>query len=280
MNEKYTTSIKSDDSFFSLDLKEVWRYKDLLFMFVKRDFVTFYKQTILGPLWFLIQPILTTILFSFIFGKLAKISTDGMPPIAFYMCGTVIWSYFSESLTKVSTVFNDNAQVLGKVYFPRLIMPLSIVVSGLIKFCVQFSIFILIVFYYTWIEQKISPNFYVLFTPFLVLLMAMLALGIGMIFSSLTNKYKDLVFLLSFGIQLFMYVTPVIYPISFASESVRQFMVLNPLTGIVECFRFGFLGTGGFEPYMLVYSLVISIVVFVIGTYIFNFVEKSFMDSV
>jgi lipopolysaccharide transport system permease protein len=280
MQKKYSEIIQSENSLFSLDIQEVWRYKDLLYMFVKRDFVTFYKQTILGPLWFLIQPILTTMMFMLVFNKLAKISTDGMPPIAFYLCGTVIWAYFSESLTKVSTVFNDNAHVFGKVYFPRLIMPLSIVASGLLKFGVQFFVFLLVVLYYTFIDTKLTPNFYVLLTPFLVLLMALLALGLGMIFSSLTNKYKDLVFLLSFGIQLFMYITPVIYPISFASENIQNFMVFNPLTGIVECFRYAFLGTGGFESYMLVYSAIISVSIFLIGTYIFNYIEKSFMDSV
>jgi lipopolysaccharide transport system permease protein len=276
----WTEEIGAKTSLFSVNLKEVWRYRDLLFMFVKRDFVTFYKQTILGPIWFFLQPILTTITYVIIFGKIAGISTDGIPRVAFYMSGVTIWNYFSEVLTNTSNVFVNNASIFGKVYFPRLIMPLSIVVSGLMKFGIQFMLFLGVVVYYTFIEVKIHPNLWVLATPILILLMAALALGLGMIFSSLTSKYKDLTFLLTFGIQLLMYATPVIYPTSLLSAKLKQVMNFNPLTGIFECFRYGYLGAGNFEPLMLVYSFSLIFVILLIGVLIFNKVEKSFMDTV
>ena len=276
----WTEEIGAKTSLFSVNLKEVWRYRDLLFMFVKRDFVTFYKQTILGPIWFFLQPILTTITYVIIFGKIAGISTDGIPRVAFYMSGVTIWNYFSEVLTNTSNVFVNNASIFGKVYFPRLIMPLSIVVSGLMKFGIQFMLFLMVVIYYTFIEAKIHPNLWILATPILIFLMAALALGLGMIFSSLTSKYKDLTFLLTFGIQLLMYATPVIYPTSLLSPKLKQLMNFNPLTGIFECFRYGYLGAGKFEPLMLVYSFSLIFVILLIGVLIFNKVEKSFMDTV
>ncbi|MFM7014748.1 MAG: ABC transporter permease [Bacteroidota bacterium] len=276
----WTEEIKSQSSIFSVNYKEVWHYRDLLLMLVKKDYVTFYKQTILGPIWFFIQPILTTLIYVLIFGKIAKLSTDGAPQIAFYLSGVTIWNYFSESLTKTSTVFRDNAAVLGKVYFPRLIMPLSIVVSGLMKFAIQFALFIAVVMYYTFAKNTLHPNIWILATPFLVLLMAAFSLGLGMIFSSLTTKYKDLVFLLTFGIQLFMFATPVVYPVT-SIPADRQWIVnLNPLTGIFECFRYGFLGTGSFTPETLIMSTGIIALILVLGVLIFNKVEKSFMDTV
>jgi len=276
----WTEEIKSHSSIFSVNFREVWHYRDLLLMLVKKDYVTFYKQTILGPIWFFIQPILTTLIYVLIFGKIAKLSTDGAPQIAFYLSGVTIWNYFSESLTKTSTVFRDNAAVLGKVYFPRLIMPLSIVVSGLMKFAIQFALFIAVVMYYTFAENTLHPNIWILATPFLVLLMAAFSLGLGMIFSSLTTKYKDLVFLLTFGIQLFMFATPVVYPVT-SIPADRQWIVnLNPLTGIFECFRYGFLGTGSFTPETLIMSTGIIALILVLGVLIFNKVEKSFMDTV
>jgi lipopolysaccharide transport system permease protein len=278
--QEWTEEIKSQSSIFSVNYKEVWHYRDLLLMLVKKDYVTFYKQTILGPIWFFIQPILTTLIYVLIFGKIAKLSTDGAPQIAFYLSGVTIWNYFSESLTKTSTVFRDNAAVLGKVYFPRLIMPLSIVVSGLMKFAIQFALFIAVVMYYTFAENTLHPNIWILATPFLVLLMAAFSLGLGMIFSSLTTKYKDLVFLLTFGIQLFMFATPVVYPVT-SIPADRQWIVnLNPLTGIFECFRYGFLGSGSFTPETLIMSTGIIAVILLLGVLIFNKVEKSFMDTV
>ncbi len=278
--ENSTYRIGSQQSLFDLDLREVWRYRDLLFMLVKRDFITFYKQTILGPLWFIIQPLLTTSIYVILFGNIANLSTDGAPQILFYLSGITVWNYFSESLTKTSTVFTANAGMFGKVYFPRLIMPLSIVCSALMKFAVQLSIFIVILLYYVIFTGEVSPNLWILISPVLILLMAMFALGMGMIFSSLTTKYKDLSFLLTFGIQLFMYVTPVVYPSSALPENLQFLVYFNPLSPIFECFRYAFLGTGSFEPLQLVFSSMLIVLILIVGTIIFNKVEKSFMDTV
>jgi lipopolysaccharide transport system permease protein len=278
--QSWTEEIKSQNTLFSINIKEVWHYRDLLLMLVKRDYVTFYKQTILGPIWFFIQPLMTTVVYLVLFGQIAKLSTDGAPQIAFYLAGITIWNYFSEALTKTSTVFKDNANLFGKVYFPRLIMPLAIVCSGLMKFAIQFGLFIAVVLYFTFINPKIHPNLWVLITPFLVFLMATFALGLGMIFSSLTTKYKDLVFLLSFGIQLFMYATPVVYPTSAMPTKFSWLLNINPLTGIFECFRYAYLGTGSFQPMDLVISTILIGILFFIGIVIYNKVEKSFMDTV
>lgn len=278
--QTWTEEIKSQNTLFSINFKEVWHYRDLLLMLVKRDYVTFYKQTILGPIWFFIQPLMTTVVYLVLFGQIAKLSTDGAPQIAFYLAGITIWNYFSEALTKTSTVFKDNANLFGKVYFPRLIMPLAIVCSGLMKFAIQFGLFIAVVLYFTFINPKIHPNLWVLITPFLVLLMATFALGLGMIFSSLTTKYKDLVFLLSFGIQLFMYATPVVYPTSAMPTKFAWLLHINPLTGIFECFRYAYLGTGSFQPMDLLISTILIGILFFIGILIYNKVEKSFMDTV
>ena len=249
-------------------------------MLVKRDYITFYKQTILGPIWFFVQPILTTVIYVLLFGQIAKLSTDGTPQIAFYLAGITIWNYFSESLTKTSTVFTANAHIMGKVYFPRLIMPLSIVVSGLMKFAIQFALFLAVVLYFTFVKGTIHPNIWVLATPYLVLLMAAFSLGLGMIFSSLTTKYKDLTFLLTFGIQLFMYATPVVYPMSTIPEKYQSVIKANPLTGIFECFRYGYLGSGEFQATDLFYSTIVTTVILFSGIVIFNKTEKGFMDTV
>lgn len=278
--QNWTEEIKAQNTLFSINFKEVWHYRDLLLMLVKRDYVTFYKQTILGPIWFFIQPLMTTVVYLVLFGQIAKLSTDGAPQIAFYLAGITIWNYFSEALTKTSTVFKDNANLFGKVYFPRLIMPLSIVCSSLMKFTIQFGLFIVVVLYFTFINPKIHPNLWILLTPFLVLLMATFALGLGMIFSSLTTKYKDLVFLLTFGIQLFMYATPVVYPSSAMPIKFSWLLHINPLTGIFECFRYAYLGTGSFQPIDLIISTILIGILFFIGIVIYNKVEKSFMDTV
>ena len=279
-NTTWTEEIKSNNSLWSVNYKEIWQYRDLLLMMVKRDFINFYKQTILGPLWFFIQPILTTVIYVVLFGQVAKLSTDGLPQMPFYLAGITIWNYFSECLSKNSTVFKDNAGVFGKVYFPRLIMPLTIVVSGLMRFAVQFGLFIAVVLYFTFVQKSIHPNIWILATPYLLFLMASFAMGLGMIFSSLTTKYKDLVFLLSFGIQLFMYATPVVYSITSIPLKYKWIIQANPLTGIFECFRYAYLGSGNFEPFSLIVSTgIISVLVF-IGILIFNKVEKSFMDTV
>jgi lipopolysaccharide transport system permease protein len=278
--QTWTDEIKSQNTLFSINVKEVWNYRDLLLMLVKRDYVTFYKQTILGPIWFFVQPILTMMLYILLFSKIAKIDIGTAPPIAFYLSGIIIWNYFSEALTKTSTVFKDNANLFGKVYFPRLIMPMAIVVSGLMKFAIQFGLFLVVILYYTFVDVKIHPNVWVLMTPFLVLLMATFALGLGMIFSSLTTKYKDLAFLLTFGIQLFMYATPVVYPSSSMPAQFRWLLHFNPLTGIFECFRFAYLGTGSFQASDLIISTLSIILLLLIGVLIYNKVEKSFMDTV
>lgn len=276
----WTEEIKSDNSLWSVNYKEIWHYRDLLLMLVKRNFTNFYKQTILGPIWFFIQPILTTFIYVILFGQVAKLSTDGLPHIPFYLAGITIWNYFAECLTKNATVFKDNAGVFGKVYFPRLIMPLTIVVSGLLRFVVQFALFIAVVIYYTFVEKTIHPNLWILMTPILMLLMAGFAMGLGMIFSSLTTKYKDLVFLLNFGIQLFMYVTPVIYSMTSLDSKYKLFVEANPLSSIFECFRYAYLGSGSFEPATLINSTLIIGFLLFIGILVFNKVEKSFMDTV
>jgi lipopolysaccharide transport system permease protein len=275
----WTEEIKADSSLFSVNFKELWHYRDLLLMLLKRDFITFYKQTILGPIWFFVQPIMTSLIYLVLFGQVAKLSTDGLPQLAFYLAGITIWNYFSDALVKTSSVFQNNAAIFGKVYFPRLIMPLSIVLSGLLKFGVQFLLFIAVVVYYS-LTNQIQPNLWVLMTPFLILLMAGFALGLGMIFSSMTTKYKDLSFLLAFGIQLYMYATPVVYPISAMPEKYRWIVDANPLSGIFECFRYGYLGSGHFEPSSLIYTTLFVVVLLFIGVITFNKVEKGFMDTI
>jgi lipopolysaccharide transport system permease protein len=274
-------TIEPQNSLFKLNLKDVWRYRDLLGLLVKRDFTSFYKQTILGPLWFFIQPLFTTITFVFIFGNLAGLSTDGLPKPLFYMTGIVAWGYFAECVTKTSTVFKDNANIFGKVYFPRLIMPLSIVVSNLVKLAVQF-VMLIIVFVYFILTQNYAPNLsvYTLLVPFYLIIMAALGLGLGMIISAMTTKYRDLSFLVTFGIQLFMYVTPVIYPLSSAPEKYRWLIEINPMTNIIEGMRFSLLGTGSFSFSSLAYTFTSTTIILVLGTLIFNKVEKSFVDTV
>ncbi len=278
--QHWSEEITPRTSLLDLRLKEVWHYRDLMFMFVKRDFVTFYKQTILGPLWFFVQPLLTTIMYVIVFGNIAKISTDGLPPILFYLCGITFWNYFSECFTKTSTVFKDNANMFGKVYFPRLVMPLSIVFSGLIKLSIQFLLFVLLLLWYMYQDSNVHPNLYILLTPYLVVLMAVIALGAGMIISSLTTKYKDLIFLITFGIQLLMYATPVIYPISSLPEKYAFIIKANPLSAVIETFRFAFTGSGTFSWMHLGYSSVFAFALLAIGAIIFNKVEKTFMDTV
>ncbi|ANF50402.1 ABC transporter permease [Chryseobacterium glaciei] len=282
MNEpqqKWTETIEANHTLFDLRLKEVWKYKDLIYMFVKRDFISSFKQTILGPIWFFINPILTTFTYLIIFGKIANLSTDGAPPILFYLAGVTIWNYFSGALIGVSNIFTGNAAIFGKVYFPRLVTPISIVISNLMRLAVQFLLFLIVWAYYL-SKESIHPNLWILATPFLVILMALFALGIGMIFSALTTKYKDLVMLLGFGISLFMYATPVIYPVSSLPGYFKTLAYYNPLTGIFECFKYGWLGVGDFSPLMLGISTIIILALLGIGVVIFNKVEKTFMDTV
>ena len=276
--------IKGHTSLFDIKFKDLWHYRDLLLLFVKRDFVSFYKQTILGPLWFFIQPIFTTIVFTFVFGNLAGISTDGLPQYLFYLSGITAWNYFSDCLTKTSTVFRDNSNIFGKVYFPRLIMPLSIVVSNLVRFGVQFLLLLCMMIYFYFFPVE-GTSFHVttgiLLFPVLVVLMALLGLGLGLIITAMTTKYRDLTFLVTFGVQLLMYATTVIYPLSYAREKGYSTVVeLNPMTGIIESFRYAFLGKGEFTFWSLGYSTIVTIIILFIGIVIFNKTEKNFVDTI
>ncbi|WP_336515174.1 ABC transporter permease [Pollutibacter soli] len=278
--QKWDTQIKPESGIFEINLGELWQYRDLLWLLVRRDFVAFYKQTILGPIWFFIQPLLTTLTFMIVFSRMAKLSTDGLPPMLFYLSGVTCWMYFSESFTKTSDTFIANANIFGKVYFPRLVIPLSIVISNLIRFGIQFCLFLAVWLFYMIGTDKIHPNIYVLLLPLLVLLMAGLALGLGIIFSSLTTKYRDLRFLLAFGVQLLMFATPVILPLSAMNKTYSWIIKLNPITPIIETFRYMFLGTGTFSWTQLGYSTIVTIVLVMVGILVFNKVEKSFMDTV
>lgn len=275
--------IQPNSKLFNLNLKEVWRYKDLLSMYVKRDIVTLYKQTILGPIWYLIQPLFTTIMFMFVFGGIAGISTDGLPQPLFYMAGILCWNYFSECLTRCSETFNANQDVFGKVYFPRLVVPLSIATSSMLKMAIQFGLFIAIYIFYLF--QGYSPQFtwFILLFPILIIMLAGLGLGFGLLISSMTTKYRDLKFLVSFGVQLWMYITPVIYPLSILKENYPQYVwaiVINPLTAIIETFKLGFLGQGTFSWAYLVYSILFTIFILLWGIITFNKVQRNFMDTI
>ena len=278
--ESWDYEIKPQTSLLQLNLKDLWRYRDLLRMFVKRDVVTVYKQTILGPIWFVVQPILTTAIYVLVFGNIANISTDGLPQVLFYLSGIVIWNYFSESFTNTSKTFKENENIFGKVYFPRLVVPLSKIVSGLLKFFIQFAFFLCILAYFIIQGAGVNPNIYLLTLPFLMALMALLGLGSGIIFTSLTAKYRDLTFLITFGVQLLMYATPVIYPMSTVPEKYKIFILANPITPIVEAFRYALLGSGTFSWWHLSYSAGFTLVLLFFGIIIFNKTEKTFMDTV
>lgn len=279
-DEQWGEIIQPHTNLLDLPLKEVWRYRDLLKLLVRRDFVATYKQTILGPIWFFVQPVLTTLTFMLIFGRIAKLSTDGMPMLLFYMAGITLWNYFAECINRTATVFKDNEAVFGKVYFPRLIMPLSIIVSNLVKLGIQFSLFMGFWTYYCITSTAVHPNAFILLTPVLVIIMGGLGLGFGMIISALTTKYRDLAFLLTFGIQLLMYATPVIYPLSAISAKYRWLIMANPMSSVIETFRYAFLGSGSLSWAGLGYSAVFMVIIMALGTIIFNKVEKSFMDTV
>lgn len=271
--------INADRSLLDLKLKDTWEYRDLLWLLVRRDFVSFYKQTILGPLWFFIQPLFTTIIYTFIFG-MADISTDGLPRPLFYMAGVTAWNYFADCLTKTSTVFKDNANIFGKVYFPRLIMPLSIVLSNLVRFGVQFILFLGMMLYYVAKGASVAPNEYILLFPILIVLMALLGLGSGMIISALTTKYRDLAFLVTFGVQLLMYGSAVIIPLSSTPAKYKWLIQANPMVNIIETFRYGFLGQGTFSWGAFGYTVAFTLLTLAAGVVIFNRVEKNFVDTV
>lgn len=278
--ESWSLIIRPKRGLLDINLKEIWQYRDLVMLFVRRDFVSKYKQTILGPLWFLIQPILTTLMFTLVFGNLAGISTDGLPPMLFYMAGTVAWSYFSICLTTTSNTFISNAAIFGKVYFPRLTVPLSIVISNLIQFGIQFLLLIAFIIFFYFRGTPLHVNGYVLLIPYLIVLMAFMGLGFGIIISSLTTKYRDLVNLVAFGMQLWMYATPVIYPLSKIPEKYKIYIMANPVTPIVETFRFAMLGSGTVSQGQLLYCSLFTLTVMILGVIMFNRVEQSFMDVV
>jgi lipopolysaccharide transport system permease protein len=280
-NTNWDMVIEPQRGLFELRLGELWRYKDLVLLFVRRDFVSVYKQTILGPLWYLIQPVLTTIMFTVIFGQIASLPTDGLPQFLFYLSGTVIWTYFADCLNKTSNTFVQNASLFGKVYFPRMAVPISILISSFITFLIQFALFIIFVLFFALRGTDIQPNwFWVMLSPLLMLMMAGLGLGLGIIISSLTTKYRDLRFLITFGVQLMMYATPVIYPVSSVPERFQPLILANPITPIVETFRYAFLGAGTVNLWHLLYSFIFMLVVVFQGTVIFNRVEQTFMDTV
>ncbi len=280
--ETWTTDIKPKNRLFDVDFKELWHYRDLCALFVKRNVITQYKQTILGPLWYLVQPLMTTVMYMVVFGGIAKIPTDGLPQPLFYLAGICMWQYFSDCLSKTSNTFVDNAGIFGKVYFPRLVVPLSNVMSNLVRFGIQLGLFFAVYIYYQlFTPVQIHTNWYALLLPILVLLLAGLALGFGILFSSMTTKYRDLQLLLSFFVSLWMYATPVIYPLStITNEKLRFVMSLNPLTGIIEAFKYGILGVGQFSWSMLAYSFGFMLLLLAVGIVVFNKVQRSFMDTV
>ncbi len=279
-NAYWTMVMRPKKSLFEVNLKELWQYKDLVALFVRRDFVAKYKQTILGPIWFVIQPLLTTLMFVVVFGNIAGIPTDGIPQVLFYMSGIVGWNYFATCLNDTSQTFLKNAAIFGKVYFPRLAMPLSIVISNLVSFFIQFVFLLCFLLYFYLRGADISTNYEVLLIPFLVMLMAGLGLGFGIIISSLTTKYRDLTHLVSFGVSLWMYATPIIYPLSEIPERYRLLVLANPMTPLVETFKTALLGVGTVNYYYLLYSLAFTVVLLAVGILIFNKVERTFMDTV
>ena len=277
--EKYDVVIEPKTGWFDIDLEGLWKYRDLILLFVKRNFIAQYKQTILGPVWAIIQPMLTTVIFTVVFGSMAGLSADGVPSFLFYMSGTITWTYFSSCLTKTADTFTGNARIFGKVYFPRLVMPISTVLTNLIAFSIQFAMFLGFLAFYI-VRGEVHPSIYILLLPLLVVQMAMLALGSGIIISALTTKYRDLKMLISFGVQLWMYGTPVAYDIRIVPQKLLGMYMLNPMTPIINSFRKAFLGIGVFQPRYYLCGWGVTLVILFIGVILFNQVEKTFMDTV
>ncbi len=277
---EWTSVIRPVSGWFDIHLSEIWRYRDLIMLFVRRDFVSIYKQTILGPVWFLLQPIFTTVVFTIIFGRIAKIPTDGLPQPLFYMAGVVAWSYFSGCLSKTSGTFVGNAAIFGKVYFPRLTVPISNVISSLISFAIQLALFLFFLGYYAASGAQVGVTPFVVLFPLLLLQMAALGLGFGIIVSSLTTKYRDLTHLVGFGVQLWMYATPVVYPISRIPSKWQWIVSVNPIAPVIEAFRYIFLGAGTVDPWQMALSVTMTLLILLIGIVLFSRIEKSFMDTV
>lgn len=278
--ENWDIEIVPKHGWFSVNLKEVWQYRDLLKMFVVRDVITVYKQTILGPIWFVVQPIMTTLIYMFVFGGIAKISTDGAPPILFYLAGVTIWNYFADTFNSTSQTFKQNEQIFGKVYFPRLVMPLSKVVGGLIKFGIQLTLFLIIYFVLMGSGAEITPNWSLVLLPVILVYMAGFGMGAGILFTSLTSKYRDLSFLLTFIVQLLMYASAVIFPVSSVDEKYQTIILLNPFVHIIEAFKYMFLGVGRFSWIGMAYTGVLMILTLFIGIVVFSRTEKTFVDTV
>jgi lipopolysaccharide transport system permease protein len=279
--EQWDLIIRPKSNLFDINLKEVWQYRDLLLMFIKRDFAAQYKQTILGPLWHFIQPLFTTLVFVVVFSKIAAISTDGLPPLLFYLSGITIWNYFSSCLIATSSTFVSNSYIFGKVYFPRLVMPISVVLSNMVKFCIQLLLVISVMIWYAINGVSFQLSATLLYIPMLLVMMAGMGLGLGIIISSLTTKYRDFTVLVTFGVQLLMYATPVVYPMSAVNnQNLKFWLSINPLAPIIEAFRFALLGTGSFESLQLLYSAIFICVVMIVGFLMFGKVEKTFMDTV
>ncbi|QHT69577.1 ABC transporter permease [Rhodocytophaga rosea] len=278
--EDWTMEIKSNPGLLDINLKELWRYRDLITLIVRRDFVSAYKQTILGPVWHLAEPMVTTLTYAFIFGAIANISTDGLPRILFYLSGIMLWTYFSNCLLNTSGTFNANAGIFGKVYFPRLVMPITTTISGMIAWGLQFMLFIVLVLFYLYKGENIHINIYALLTPLLLLMIAGTGLGLGMLFSSVSNKYRDFRKLLNVSMRLLMFATPIIYPLSKVPDKYKSIILLNPMTPIVESFRYGWLGIGNFSWSNLGYSFIIMLLALVAGILAFNRVEKIAMDTI
>ncbi|WP_295937784.1 ABC transporter permease [uncultured Alistipes sp.] len=276
----WTTVIQPKTNLLDIDFKELIRYKDLCRMFVRRNIITQYKQTILGPLWFFINPVLTMIMYMVVFGGIARISTDGLPQPLFYLAGICLWNYVSTCLTQTATTFVTNQHIFGKVYFPRLVMPVSTVISALFTLGIQLLLFVIVYLYFVFGGYDVAPNIYILLVPVLILMLAGLALGLGIIISSLTTKYRDLSIFFTFAVQLWMYVTPVIYPLSVMSEEKQWIAAINPMTSVFEAFRYATLGTGTFNWLQLGYSFVFMCVVLGVGIVVFNRTQRSFMDTV
>jgi len=278
--EQWSTILRSQSGWFDLHLKDLWEYRDLIFLFVRRDFVSVYKQTILGPFWFLLQPLVSTLIFTIVFGNIAGIPTDGVPQPLFYMGGIVTWNYFAGCLNRTSDTFVANAGIFGKVYFPRLTVPLSAVIINLLTFAIQFALFLAFMLFFSVKGADIHPNRWILLTPLLLLQMGALGLGLGILISSLTTKYRDLTFVTGFGVQLWMYATPIVYPMSQVPLKWQWLYTLNPVSAIVETFRYAFLGAGSVRLWHLGVSAGITVLLLIAGIITFSRVEKTFMDSV
>ena len=278
--DSWDVVIKPVHGWFNINFKEIVQYWGLILLFVRRDFVVFYKQTILGPLWYIIQPLFNTLVFTLIFGKVAKIPTDGIPPFIFYLSGTVVWAYFASCLNQTGTTFVANAQIFGKVYFPRITVPISIAITAVFQFIIQFMIFLGFFIYFWYVGTDIKPSIYVFTLPLIVLHMAILSVGMGLIISAATAKYRDLTFAMGFMVQLWMYLTPVVYPLSEVPDKFKIFILINPMTAVVESFRGAFLGASSLTPQDLLLSIILTILFFIGGIIVFSRVEKTFMDTV